>query len=70
MYDFKPGDKVQIDPALVNSGFRKHRGVGTVVNTREGGTEARIIWPGEGGLYTFSQTRDLIPVMQIREAKE
>ena len=70
MYDFKPGDKVQIDPALVISKLLKRRGIGTVLGTRAAGTEAKVIWSGDGGLYTFVPTRDLVPVAgTFREAE-
>ena len=69
MYDFKPGDKVQIDPALVNSGLRKRRGIGTVLGARAAGTETKVIWPGEGGLYVFVPTQDLAPVADTLEAE-
>lgn len=68
MYDFKPGDKVQIDPALVNGGARVNKGVGVVGWTDRGGTECAVRWPGTEG-YVYAQTRDLAPLAQMKEAE-
>jgi hypothetical protein len=60
MTNFKVGDKVQIDPALVNGGVRKTRGVGTILNTSDGGTRCCVSWPDNTTSYIL--TRDLVPV--------
>lgn len=44
MTNFKVGDKVMLDPALVCGGARKSRGAGVVVATRSGGTRADVRW--------------------------
>lgn len=45
MTNFKVGDKAQIDPALVNSGVRKARGIGEVTAIEQGGTYVWVRWP-------------------------
>ncbi len=62
MYDFKIGDKVQVDPALVLSKTsHRARGVGTVERTANGGTSTFVKWPNET-IASCEQTRDLVPV--------
>jgi hypothetical protein len=68
MYDFKPGDKVQIDPALVNGGSRKSRGVGVVVDTHRASTETQVSWYGSTTYGEWYQTRNLVPVADTRGA--
>lgn len=54
MTNFVVGDKVQIDPALVNGGARKSRGIGRVTAI-EGGTYIRVRWAdGEDEQYYWS----------------
>ena len=66
MYDFKPGDKVQIDPALVNGGARKSKGIGVVMAARDAGTQTFVCWPSTE--HARTPTRDLVPVADTREA--
>ena len=66
MYDFKPGDKVQIDPALVNGGARSLHGVGTVTGVHQGATRITVDWGN--GTVTYVPSRDLVPVADTREA--
>ena len=47
MTNFVVGDKVQIDPALVNGGARKSRGIGEVTAIEQGGTYVWVRWPDE-----------------------
>lgn len=44
MIDLKVGDKVQVDPALVNGGARKFKGVGTLMQIYAGGTRCVVQW--------------------------
>ena len=69
MYDFKPGDKVQVDPALVNSKVRQSQGIGIVVETRCGYTETQVRWPNTIGYGEWHKTCDLVPVAQMRETE-
>ena len=69
MYDFKPGDKVQVDPALVNGGARRNKGIGVVIGTERGGTECAVHWPDTKNCYVYAQTRDLVPVAGTKEIK-
>ena len=69
MYDFKPGDKVQVDPALVNSKVRQSQGIGIVVETRCGYTETQVRWPNTTGCGKWHKTHDLVPMAQMKEAE-
>ena len=64
MIDLKAGDKVQIDPALVNSGARKALGTGLVTRVYMGGTRCNVQWdtlcPDDFMSYYF--TRDFVLV--------
>ena len=65
MTDFKVGDLVQIDPALVNGGARKSKGVGRVSALRAGGTQALISsWTANNVAsdWELEYTRDLVLV--------
>ena len=63
MTDFKVGDLVQIDPALVNGGARKSKGVGRVSALRAGGTQALISsWAVNDTVSDWEYTRDLVLV--------
>lgn len=68
MYDFKPGDRVQIDVGLILGGARKTRGVGVVVETRCGYTETQVRWGGSAMYGEWCQTHDLVPVADTWEA--
>ena len=76
MYDFKSGDKVQMDPAVT---WFMQRGVGVVVSTNNGGTQTQVDWPerykrptsertsdrrirANSAPRQWVQTRDLVPV--------
>jgi hypothetical protein len=62
MYDFKPGDQVQVDPALVTGKARVGRGVGVVKEVRRAGTETRVVWSDENNTYgEWTPTHDLVP---------
>ena len=50
MTSFRVGDKVQIDPALVNGGARKARGIGKVTAIELGSTYVVVQW--SDGQYT------------------
>ena len=55
MTNFVVGDKVQIDPALVNGGARKSRGIGEVTAIEQGGTYVWVRWAdGEDEQYYWS----------------
>ena len=63
MNDFYPGDKVQIDPALVNGGVRRSKGVGTVTARLAGGTKSYVMWPKDhGGPEVDVKSMDLVLV--------
>jgi hypothetical protein len=65
MIELKIGDKVQIDPALVNSKARGFRGIGEVLGVWNGGTCCNVRW--QHG--TCSQyAHDLVLVAQRKVA--
>ena len=66
MTDFKAGDLVQIDPALICGGARKSRGVGTILETGDGGTRCCVVWSDDAEPYV--PTRDLVLVSKSKEA--
>jgi hypothetical protein len=70
--DFKVGDKVMLDPALVCGGARRSRGTGTVVAMRSGGTRAYVRWASrhDGGdtLNEDIATWELVLVSNPKEA--
>ena len=68
MYDFKFGDRAQIDPALVNGGLCTQRGVGVITSTGSGGTQTKVTW--KDGTQSCVPARDLVPVAQTREPEE
>lgn len=66
MTDFKVGDLVQIDPALVCGHAREYRGTGTVRATDRGGTVVHVYWPDSSDETVAS--RDLVLVSKPKEA--
>ena len=67
MTDFKVGDLVQIDPALVCGHAREYRGTSTVCGVFFGGTKIAVHWhtDPEGQHYA---SRDLVLVSKPKEA--
>lgn len=59
MIDLKVGDKVQVDPALVNGGARHANGAGIITKVGDGGTKCRVQW--SFGI-TLQHTRGLVLV--------
>jgi threonine dehydrogenase-like Zn-dependent dehydrogenase len=71
MTDFKVGDLVQIDPALVCGGARWYRGTGTVCGVFFGGTKIAVHWhtDPEGQIADVHYAaRDLVLVSNPKEA--
>ena len=61
MYDFKSGDLVQVDPALIAGKARVSKGVGVVERTANGGTITFVKWPDKF-IALHERTCDLVPV--------
>ena len=66
MTDFKVGDQVQIDPALVNGRARFSRGVGKILTVSDGGTRVEVLWP-RNNVMSCAPAHDLVLVGRPEE---